>query len=405
MRKYAWIYVIVTVIALIWGVRYFTNKPVETQIAMAVDYENSVSASAVLVRNETVYKTEAGGSLQPQVFDETRVSKGTKIASIYTDGIESSLKAEIDAIDEKIAKLEASSSQAEVFGNDIASVETRIKSNIAELVGMSISEDMSSLDIVTGELEELVGEQKQISGDGSPRQLALKDLYAQKREAEGRINSARKDIYASCAGVYISGTDGCEQMLTPEYVMNLGVEEFSALNIAKRNTPKDNYNAGEYVCKIVDNDKWYAAAVVSGKLMYGAKKGDSVKLRLPELSSDTVNGTIESISEEKDGSVLVVVSSGNYVKNVYSERTAALDIILDTYSGLQLPLTAVRVDGDETGVFINTDGVARFRKIDILYKNDELAIVKKSTENGYLKMYDQVIVNGKDIEQGKLVNN
>ncbi len=404
MRKYAWIYIIITVIVAIWGVRYFMNKPVDTQIVNAIDYENSVSVSAVLVRDEAVYKTDTGGSLQSQVFDETRVAKGTKIASVYTDGIESSLKAEIDSIDEKIAKLEGSTSHTDVFGSDIASVEARIESNIDELVEMSISSDMSSLAVVSSELDELAGTRDEISGKGSTRQTALEDLYMQRRKAESKINSSKKDIYASRAGVYIAGVDGCEQMLTPEYIMGIGVEEFSSLNIAKRNAPKEHYEAGEYVCKVVDNNKWYAAAIVDAKAIYETEKGDSIKLRLPELSGSIVSGRIESISEEKDGNVLIVVSSGNYIKNVYSERTVKLDIILGTYYGLQVPLSAVRVDGEDTGVFVNTDGVARFRKIDILYKNEEVAIVEKNSQSGYLKMYDTVIVNGKDIEQGKLIN-
>lgn len=404
MRKYAWIYIVITLVVAIWGIRYFTNKPIETKVVNAVDFENSVSVSGVIVRNETAYKTENGGSLQPQVFDETRVSKGMKIASVYTDGIDSSLKAEIDSINEKIAKLESSTSQAQVFSNDIASIESRIKANISELVDMSISYDMSSLDVVSSELSSLVGTQKKVSGSGNARQTALNDLYASKRETENRINSARKDIYASRAGVFVSGVDGCEQTLTPEYIMSIGVDEFSSLNIAKRNAAKDHYDAGEYVCKVVDNGKWYAAAVVNSEKLADSEVGDSIKIRLPELSVDTVKGMIESISEEIDGNRLVVVSSGNYIKNVYSERSVKIDLVLDTFYGLQIPMSAIRVDGDNTGVYVSNAGVARFRKADILYKNDEIAIVEKNPATGYLRMYDNVIVHGKDIEQGKIIN-
>ena len=81
-----------------------------------------------------------------------------------------------------------------------------------------------------------------------------------------------------------------------------------------------------------------------------------------------------------------------------------VEIIKGNYEGLKVPASALRVIEEDTGVFVNTDGVARFRKVDVLYRDDEMAIVDKSEETGYLKIYDPVIVEGKDIEPGKLIN-
>lgn len=404
MRKYAWIYILVTLIVLVWAIRYFMNKPVQTEIANAIDYEDVIKASGIIVRDETLYKTETGGSLQSEVFDETRVSRGKKIATVYTDGIDSNLKSELDSINEKIEKLESATSQTQVFANDLASVEAGIKSGIDELVSASVSSDMSSLSVIEQEISSLMSTQRRVSGADTPRQNALNDLYTQKSETEGKINSAKKDIYASSAGVYIAGVDGCEQYMTPGAVINMSVEEFNSLNIPKRSEVKEHYDAGEYVCKTVDNGKWYVCATVDQKDISEFEKGDRVYIRMPELASDEVDGEIENISEESGGKVLVTLSSGHYIKGVYSERCAEIEIILSRYSGLKVPISAVRVEGEDTGVFVNTDGVARFRKIDILYKDDKMAIADISSESGYLKMYDPVIVNGKDIEQGKIIN-
>ena len=103
MRKYAWIYILIALIAVIWGVRFFMNQPVQTEIATAISYEDKVEAAGVLVRYETVYQSAAGGSLQPQVADEARVAKGKKIATVYTDGIDGNLKVDLDNVNEKIA--------------------------------------------------------------------------------------------------------------------------------------------------------------------------------------------------------------------------------------------------------------------------------------------------------------
>lgn len=412
MRKYAWIYIVVAVVAAIWAVRYFMNQPVETEIAYAISYEDSVEASGVLVRDETVYKADAGGSVQAQVFDETRVATGKKIATVYTDGIDNNLKVALDNINEKIKKLENATAQADVFGSDIATIETRVKANIEELIDASVSMDMANLPIISQELTKLAGTQQEVAGTESPRQSALDDLYQQKQQTEASINSAKRDIVAASAGVYINGVDGCESVLTPDAVMNMGVDEFNGLSIPKHVTVKEHYSAGEEVCKTVDNGVWYIAASVKKEVAEAVKAADasnrkvgkSIQIRLPELSSTPVAAKVESVSEESGGNVLLVLSSQNYIKNVYSERAVKLEIIKNNYEGLKIPTSALRVDGEDTGVFVNTDGVARFRKVDVLYRDDKMAIVDKSSESGYLRLYDPVIVYGKEIEQGKLVN-
>ncbi len=404
MRKYRWIYIFASIIVLIWGVRYFMNRPVQTEAARLVEFEDALNVSAVIVRNEKVYTANTGGSLQPQVFDETRVSKGTKIATIYTDGIDSSLKAELDGVNEKIAKLEAATSQEVVFGGDLTTIESRISASIDELVEASVSSDLSNLPVISKELSSLVGSGKAISGAKSPRQNALSELYKKRRELELSIDSGKKDIYSTSAGVYISGTDGCEMLLTPETVMSMGVGEFNALSLPKRAEPKDHYEPSQAVCKTVDNGIWYVAASAPAQNLSSLEKGDYVSVRMPELSGNAVSGKVEYLSEESDGLMLVVISSRNYIKGVYSERCVNLDIIKNNFKGLKIPVSAVRVEGEDTGVFVSTDGVARFRKINILYKDEESAIVEKSDKDGYLKLYDPVIVNGSGLEHGKMVN-
>ncbi len=412
MRKYAWIYILIAVVAVVWGVRFFLNQPTETETAYPVSYEDTVKASGVLVRNETVYKADTGGSLQSEVSDEARVAKGKKIATVYTDGIDSNLKVELDNVNEKIEKLESATAQSEVFGSDLVTIETRVKASIDELVEASVSHDLSELPVIRQELEKLISTQQEVSGAESPRQSALDDLYAQREQIEGSINSAKRDIYSSAAGVYIVGVDGCEAILTPEAVMTMGVDEFSGLSIPKRYTVKEHYNAGEDACKTVDNGIWYLAATMTADTAAAieeaeanqAKRGSSLHIRIPELDAKEVPVAVETVSEESNGNVLVVFSSRNYIKGIYGERSVEVEIIKGNYEGLKVPASALRVVEEETGVFVNTDGVARFRKVDVLYRDDTMAIVDKSEESGYLKIYDPVIVEGKDIEQGKLIN-
>ena len=41
--------------------------------------------------------------------------------------------------------------------------------------------------------------------------------------------------------------------------------------------------------------------------------------------------------------------------------------------------------------------------VDILYSNDNMMICKKSDEDGMLRLYDQVIVKGRSLYDGKII--
>lgn len=120
------------------------------------------------------------------------MAKGKKIATVYTDGIDGNLKVELDNVNEKIAKLESATQQADVFGSDLATIETRVKASVDALVEVSVSRDMSNLPIITKELEKLINTQQEVSGAENPRQSALDELYQQRRQIESSINSAKK---------------------------------------------------------------------------------------------------------------------------------------------------------------------------------------------------------------------
>ena len=66
----------------------------------------------------------------------------------------------------------------------------------------------------------------------------------------------------------------------------------------------------------------------------------------------------------------------------------------------------MHVQNDQTGVFVLRLDVARFVPVDVKYKNGEWAIVSPVTNTGTeykLQIYDEVIVEAKNLEDGKVV--
>ena len=107
---------------------------------------------------------------------------------------------------------------------------------------------------------------------------------------------------------------------------------------------------------------------------------------------------------EDNEEFLCVLEIGDSIKNAYCNRVSEIEIIKQAHSGLQIPSVALRFsDKNEPGVYVNSNGTVKFRKVNVLYSNDEVAIVENSADSGTIRMYDSVILDRDGIYEGKLV--
>ena len=59
--------------------------------------------------------------------------------------------------------------------------------------------------------------------------------------------------------------------------------------------------------------------------------------------------------------------------------------------------------GSLVGVYNINKGYADFKQIDILYENDEYAIVKSNTQYG-LSVYDYIALDASSVEENEIIN-
>ncbi len=403
MRRYLWIYILLTVFVAIWCVRALFEEPVITQVVQSVEYENKLTVHGYVMRDEVVYHAQSAGMAEAVFQNEERVSKGAKIASIYTDGMDAQTKQALDAINAKIRRLEKRTISSVTETTDLSSAEEKISRSVAAVVDMIYTGNFEELDLVQAEIVGYVHIGQNEHGV-NPTREALADLQKQKAALEASVKSAKQDVYSRQAGIFVSQTDGYEESLTPEAAMRMSVSDFEAIQIDRIAYVPETLSAGDRVCKIVDNSKWYFATTLSEQYLADVETGDTVWIRFPDKSGDRITAKVSSISAVENGKAVVVISCGEYVEDIYTQRTADCEIITHVYDGFQLPQAAVRVDEDGvTGVFVNVSGIVHFRKIHILYQTDNKVIAAKSKETGYLKQYDSVIIGGKDIYDGAVV--
>ena len=159
------------------------------------------------------------------------------------------------------------------------------------------------------------------------------------------------------------------------------------------------------VGKIVSDYEWYIAAEVPLNDSMNYKVGDSLEIHTTVRSSKVLPVTVEKINISKNDAKAVIIFACNEMNTeLASMRSGPMTVVSKTYSGLKVSRKALRkLDSNKTGVYVISGMQAKFVEVEIIYSNDEFMICKKNDADGNLKLYDQVVVKGKNMYDGKIV--
>lgn len=122
---------VVTVIC-VYAAKYL-DKPVETVSARVTEYEESTTADAYLVREESVYTAEKSGTFYTYESEGARVGKNRLIATVYDGIVDSQSLQEINNLNKKIAEIEEYEKN-NGFMKDNSDSETRLKNLKNEII-------------------------------------------------------------------------------------------------------------------------------------------------------------------------------------------------------------------------------------------------------------------------------
>jgi len=370
-----------------------------TYTANLYDAEMSVPVTGVFVRSETRLQIGAGGSVVYSLDDGERTAKSEEIARIYSSAQSVEAAARIALLSDELADLEALTANADseaVMTPDTVLAGTKdILDSIDEITknggARGIYEQRRTLTKLLNRYGSYFND-----SDYSARIAELKQEISSLKNTMGSYSSK----YAPDSGYFFYYSDGLEGF-SPSQLSELSCEKVDALISQCRNT------ALAAQPKLVTDYTWYfvfnmptpKAIQMSGSKLY---------IRFPAVSDEKVLTEIETA--QKDGSTTgntaIKVSSRNAISELGECRVEQAEVIIDSVKGLRVPVSAIRTvtneDGTEqAGVYVIVGPEMVFRKINVLVSDGEFAICEYTGSSGWLQLYDEVIVTGKDLADGK----
>ena len=370
-------------------VRQVTGR-YETEPVTYITVTESGNTSGVIVRAEKLLSTDKPYvSLLAENGEEVAANSAVAVAVQNQSSLDVAHRArevetEINYLRGLLSRLSTASDNAEQ--------ESAVRTAVYRLAEASMQEDAGELDSSTATLSTLLR-----GGAAENSEQELSSLLDELTDLRSQLGE--KDyLYAPAAGIFSAETDGFEG-LTPAVLDGISPEGVENLRTQGSEVPDD------VVGKIVTNHAWYYAAVMAEKDADRLRVGDVTSLDFGYRSSRTVRASVRSISPtDRDGKVAVVFRCSSALAETLSLRLAEAEVVFRTYSGLRVPKKAVHVEDGNTVVYTVSAGQMERKLVDILYTGEDFYLVEAGSEGGSLRAGNELIVSGKDLKDGNVVN-
>ncbi len=379
------VFMLVVVVANLFG------NSIKTEMVQHGEMEKAYSFEAMLIREETGMSAGKSGVLESMVEDNEMVRKNKHVASIYESKVDAEVKNKLANINiriEEITKVKEESSNVVSAGYTI---EAAMKDKVEELTVALRQGNVKKAYSLNSEIH-ILNDKKNVWEKGEEyTDDVLDELLKEKAEYERKLGNAKEDLFSPTSGIYSTHIDGYEQLLNPAAVESMSVDDFNTIKNMK--VSAEDIKKSGYQCKIIDNFTWSVAFTANKDEISKLKKGSVVYVRNANSPKD-MKAVVSYISTPTNDKYVVIVTSDIKCDWAMKDRFVKIDLIKNKYSGLKVPMKALRVRDGKTGVYVVVDGIVKFKNVNVLYKDSGYAIVEENnTSRGGLLLYDEIIVS------------
>lgn len=372
-------------------------KPIKTETAAYTTAADGINITGLIIRNETLIKAPSSGVLHFVTGDGSRAPKDGVIANIYDSESASVTISRIDSVTAKIADIEEMLSYNDLEAADLDMINNKIKLCLNNLIINSSGGDFQSFSDYSESLLSALNRRQAAMGETADFSAQLTALKSELAGLSSSLPAAKGSITAPISGYFVSKADGYENVLKCDDLNSI-TPEF--LNEIKAETVEDGV-----VGKLVSDYEWYIAACVPINDSLSYKEGDELTVYTSVKSFPKLPVTVKKINISSDSSSAAVIFACNDMNSeLASMRTGPMTVVKKEYSGLKIPKSALRVVNSKRGVYVLTGMQVKFVEVNVIYSDDDYMICEKQTEDEkVLRLYDEVIVKGKNLYDGKIV--
>lgn len=397
------------------NVEYEVMPAIETPISV------EITAKGVAIRRETVLYSVESENISYLYPDGTHVSTGMPVAQAVSGRSDITNRMIADELRRELESLESLAAPGETVILQADSVSQRVYSDIDTIAAAAALGDLTpAQDLKYDILEQLnrrsatIDRETDFSGRIEELERRISALGVDSQEA------MRGAITAPEPGYFTKSVDGYEYALNPDVIDELSVEDF--VSYINSSAPPDvtlgASNPKDGAGRLITDHIWYFAAAVSSADAARFREGRKVELDFGLVSQKPFLARVDRIIREETGARAVIIFECDAMSEELSNlRAHKVDISLSEVVGYKFPIECKRFIGTQLGVYVLDTTVINFKPVEIIYEDEKSGYVIFSTTYQTdwakpgstnkrllgLERYDQVIIGGKGLEDGKVL--
>lgn len=410
-------FIVVFVFSGIFTHRYLAslikNNHYETETVFPTSISDSFSGDIFVFRKEEPIMFEQTQSKNNKfidylVEDGEKVFAGQVVATVYDseEDIKSmydlaNIKEELELLSEiKVLKNKRSVSSEILYG--------QIVSNFGCFIDSSNKRIIDNLKKEKQELFLSLLKKNMIHNKVFNLDKKIESLEKQ-REFYNNIKYNFQTIVSHVSGYFNSQIDGFEKnILDTNEEETLLTDNFldydSCRSIIKSSPKKTNNNC--FIGKIVSDFDWYIILNTNKKNTENLRLNSLVEIDYDISSFKKIPAVVLNVDESDDNKDSAVILKSNYIsREILNLRKKRVTVFTKSFHGLAVNMKAIRFFNGEKGVFVKDDKEIKFKKLDIIFESEQKIISKlRPLESDYLQAFDEVILSGHGLFDGKIVD-
>lgn len=414
--KHAVFYFLTAVISLILiyyvGYHLFDgfSQSISTVTAEKVVQNQTITLDGYLMRHEQFVYADTSGEVGYLYGDGEKVASGIPIAQIYAAS-NPEIRVKIMEIDEKISLYEQSGAISGITASTTSVIDRQISRLYLMIRNALNSGDAEYVYRKQNELLILLNQRKILTGSVTSFRPQIAALQAEKDRLTASLSDVTATVTSEISGMFYSHLDGYEEIFSASAVELMSEEEFAAMIKAEPISSSEKTEYGWRIGKIVTSYRWYTACEITQEQTRYFQEGAVYNLLFPYSADAEIPMTLSRIVSSMDtGKAVLVFEATTAPENFNYLRMQTVNIVRKTYEGFRVPAGAVRLVDGVQGVYILEGSYVRFRAIEPLCEDNGYLIVASEDleprEDGiaWLALYDEIITEGKNMYDGKIVN-
>jgi len=402
--------------------------PISTESALFTEEQEVIEAPGFIVRDEHLVTSDTKDLLFYPKEDGEHVGENGVIAEQYKSEADVSARKEIERLEEEIKWLEKFNNASERASVNPEQLQNKACEKVISLLTAVHDGRYRSVEEERESTQYVLNERLILYGDASSFSDRIKALEAQRDQLDRESSESTGQLRADTAGYFISYVDGYEAALSYADVREITPADLEEGRLTPEKTD-DNV-----VGKLVHSYQWYIALTVSEREAYRIQeKKTGIALSIPSADGKDIPVELVTVNFSKERSEAAVIFLCDYMNQPLSRvREGKMQIILGTHKGLKIPKKALRMrectapvlqekekdtdvpvyeeeEGNYEGVYVRIRDTVTWRHIVSVFSGDDYIICAVSPKKfdpqntSLLTYYDEVIVEGRNLEDGELI--